>query len=78
MISNDQLCEFLVKAKKATYAAGELAKKIINDDKSTTLIYEDGNLKYHDNYFGGEPYGGREVVFLDGKPIYINGLLWSS
>jgi len=71
MITNSQLCEFLVKAKKATYAAGDLAKKIVNDDKSTTLEFEEGSLKYHDNYFGGEPYGGREVVFVDGKPFYI-------
>jgi len=35
------------------------------------LIFEDGDWKYHDNYFGGEPYGGREVVFFKSKPIYI-------
>ena len=28
-------------------------------------------MKYHDNYFGGEPFGGREVVFLQNEPIYI-------
>jgi len=22
----------------------------------------------HDNFFGGEPYGGREVIFLNNKP----------
>ena len=35
------------------------------------MIFEDGDWKYHDNYFGGEPYGGREVVFFKSKPIYI-------
>lgn len=71
MIDKKQLCKFLVEAKKSTYAAGEVAKKIIENDKSTTLIFENGDLKYQDNYFGGEPFGGREVVFLRNEPIYI-------
>ena len=71
MIDKQRLCKFLVDAKKSTYAAGETAKKIVERDKSTTLIFENGDLKYHDNYFGGEPFGGREVVFLQNEPIYI-------
>ena len=71
MINKQRLCKFLSTAKKSTYAAGETAKKIVEADKSTTLIFEDGDLKYHDNYFGGEPFGGREVVFLQNEPIYI-------
>lgn len=71
MINLKELCSFLVKAKKATYAAGDAAKNTIESDKSTTLVFEDGDWKYHDNYFGGEPYGGREVVFFQGLPVYI-------
>jgi hypothetical protein len=71
MIDLKELCKFLVKAKKSTYAAGEAAKKIVEADKSTTLIFEDGDWKYHDNYFGGEPYGGREVVFFQNLSVYI-------
>lgn len=71
MFDKKELCRFLIEAKKSTYAAGDSAKKIVNDDKSTTLIFESGDWKYHDNYFGGEPYGGREVVFYRGKPVYI-------
>lgn len=71
MFNTKELCKFLVKAKKSTYASGETAKKIIESDKSTTLIFEDGDFKYHDNYFGGEPYGGREVVFYQGAPVYM-------
>jgi len=71
MIDSKELCEFLVKAKKSTYASGDTAKKIVEADKSTTLIFEDGDWKYHDNYFGGEPYGGREVVFFQGQPVYL-------
>jgi len=71
MIDLNELCKFLVKAKKSTYAAGDTAKKIVEADKSTTLIFEDGDWKYHDNYFGGEPYGGREVVFFQSLPVYM-------
>lgn len=71
MINQKELREFLVKAKKATYASGDNAKSIVEADKSTSLFFEDGELKYHDNYFGGEPFGGREVVFLADKPVYI-------
>ena len=34
------LCEFLVEAKKNTYASGDSAIKKINSDESTTLVYE--------------------------------------
>ncbi|MFA5165902.1 MAG: DUF5680 domain-containing protein [Candidatus Paceibacterota bacterium] len=71
MIDKKELCAFLVKAKKATYAAGDIAKKIVEADKSTSLYFDDGDWKYHDNYFGGEPFGGREVVFYSGEPVYI-------
>ncbi len=26
---------------------------------------------FHDNFFGGEPYGGREVVFFQGRPVWM-------
>jgi hypothetical protein len=71
MFDVQELCIFLVKAKKSTYASGENAKKIMEKDTSTSLIFKDGDWKYHDNYFGGEPYGGREIVFFKENPIYI-------
>lgn len=71
MFNKKDLCKFLVEAKKSTYAAWNSATKIINDDKSTTIVFESDNWKYHDNYFWGEPYGGREVVFFKDAPVYI-------
>lgn len=71
MIDQKALCAFLVEAKRSTYAAGDAARKIIETDKSTTLMYEAGDWKYHDNYFGGEPYGGREAVFFKNLPVYF-------
>ncbi len=71
MFNKKELRKFLVDAKKSTYASGNLAKKIINSDKSTTLVFKDGDWEYNDNYFGGEPYGGREVVFFKKRPVYM-------
>lgn len=71
MIDPQQLCKFLVKAKTSTYAAGEKAPKVVEADTSTSYIIEEGDWKYHDNYFGGEPFGGREVVFYQRKPVWM-------
>ena len=71
MIDKNKLCKFLVEAKKATYAAGDLANKVKEADQSTTLVFENSDWRYYDNYFGGEPFGGREVVFLNNQPVYI-------
>jgi len=71
MVNKQKLAEFLVKAKKATYASGDDKRSVKEKDFSTTLVFEDGKYKYHDNYFGGEPFGGREVVFFENKPIYM-------
>jgi hypothetical protein len=40
-------------------------------DGSVTRTYSNGDWSYHDNYFGGEPYGGREVVFYKDKPVWM-------
>ncbi|MFA6428083.1 MAG: DUF5680 domain-containing protein [Candidatus Buchananbacteria bacterium] len=71
MINQQQLCEFLVKAKKVTYAAGAGAQTINESDKSKTLNFTEGDWHYQDNYFGGEPFGGREVVFFKNQPVYL-------
>lgn len=71
MLNIEKLSSFLVEAKKATYASGESASKIIEKDGSTSLFFEKDGWRYHDNYFGGEPFGGREVVFLDNNPVYM-------
>lgn len=60
---------FIIKANKNGYASGNTGVK--EDDGSTTIIYKQGEWKEHDNFFGGEPYGGREVVFKNGKAYWI-------
>lgn len=65
------LRRFLVEASQRGYAAGRSAVKTREADHSTTIVLEHGEWRFHDNYFGGEPYGGREVVFLRGRPVWM-------
>jgi len=65
------LLRFLLDAGRRGYAAGGTAVKIQEADHSTTIVLDDGKWRFHDNYFGGEPYGGREIVFLDGRPVWM-------
>jgi Domain of unknown function (DUF5680) len=65
------LLRFLMDASRRGYAAGSSVVKTREADHSTTIVLEHGEWKFHDNYFGGEPYGGREVVFLAGQPVWM-------
>ena len=65
------LLRFLMDASRRGYAAGATAVRVREVDHSTTIAHELGEWKFHDNYFGGEPYGGREVVFHDGQPVWM-------
>src|SRR2546428_5118267 len=65
------LLQFLLDASRRGYAAGGSVVKVQEADHSTTIVLEHGKWRFHDNYFGGEPYGGREVVFLEGRPAWM-------
>lgn len=70
-IDTEKLKNFIFDASRATYASGDESMKEKQEDGSTTIKYENGEYRFHDNYFGGEPYGGREVVFLNDKAIWM-------
>jgi hypothetical protein len=63
--------QFLIEAKKHGYAAGgeDIVTREADGSKSTR--YEEGDFSFHDNYFGGEPFGGREVVWFKRKPYWM-------
>lgn len=64
------LKDFIVKAKTNTYASnGEGGEKIL-EDGSKELIYESGEWKYRDRYFGFNPFIGEEVVWKNGKVVW--------
>jgi hypothetical protein len=70
-MNKETLRQFLIDSNKAGYAGGEEKKWIKEPDGSTTIPFEKGEWKSHDNFFGGEPYGGRTIVFYQNKPAWI-------
>ncbi len=40
-------------------------------DGSRTIEYVAGDYRLHDNFFGGEPYGGRLVIFHKERPVFM-------
>ena len=70
-MDKELLRQFLINSNKAGYAGGEEKKWIKEADGSTTIPFEKGEWKSRDNFFGGEPYGGRTIVFYKDKPVWI-------
>ncbi|MCL5409858.1 MAG: DUF5680 domain-containing protein [Patescibacteria group bacterium] len=70
-MNKELLRQFLVDSNKAGYAGGEAKKWIKEADGSTTIPFEKGDFRSHDNFFGGEPYGGRVVVFHNDKAVWM-------
>lgn len=66
-----ELSSFILEASRASYASGDTDKQKKEKDSSTSITYVRGDWSFHDNYFGGEPYGGREVAFYKGKPYWM-------
>lgn len=65
------LKEFLIKAKKGTYANENVEKKESSRIGSNDYEYIESNMTYHDTYFGGTNFIGCEVVYKeDETPIW--------
>lgn len=60
---------FLIKAKKKGYAS--YGNQIKESNGSYSTRFEEGDFKFHDNWFGGEPFAGREVVWHKNKPYWM-------
>jgi len=70
-MKKEDLRKFIIDSNKAGYASGEEKKWIKEEDKSTTIPFKKGDWKMHDNFFGGEPYGGRIIVSHRNKPFWM-------
>ena len=75
MINSSTFVNFLIKAKKSTYANSTIEKSESSRTGSSDYNYEeiiDGSkYTYHDTYFGGTKFMGEEVVYCDSdKPIW--------
>ena len=69
-INSKEFLEFLVKAKKSTYANSNAPKVLSSRLKSKDYEFTDGKFTYHDTYFGGVKFIGEEVVY------YNDNILW--
>jgi hypothetical protein len=59
----DKLREFLIEAKKQTYANESVEKQKSSRIGSNDYEYSANNMTYHDTYFGGTNFMGEEVVY---------------
>lgn len=66
---NDRIIDFLIKAKKATYA-GKGAEVESSRPNSHDLQYTEGDLKYIDTYLGGQEFAGEEALWENDVPFW--------
>lgn len=65
------LQNFLIEAKKETYANGTVEKAKSTRRGSSDYEYKNDKYSYHDTYFGGTDFQGQEVVYQqDDTPIW--------
>ena len=61
--------DFLIRAKKATYA-GKGAETKASRTGSHDLVYCEGDLMYYDTYLGGEKFAGEEALWISDIPCW--------
>lgn len=66
--SPEQLDEFIVKAKAATYVGGGVKSPSCRPG-SHDLQFRRGPFSYLDSYFGNADFAGQEVVYYEGTPV---------
>lgn len=64
-----EIIEFLIKAKKETYA-GKGAETDSSRPQSHDLIYNEGDYMYYDTYLGGKMFSGEEALWIKGEPYW--------
>ncbi len=69
MMTEQALREFVVEAKRATYA-GCGNKAVPSRLKSKDLPYEKGPFKYLDSYVGDLHFAGEEIVWYQEDPVW--------
>lgn len=67
----DEIKKYLIESAKSGYASGDVASWKDEKDHSKTITNNIGEFSMNDNFFGGEPYGGRQVIFKNKLPVWI-------
>ncbi len=65
-----KLKQFLINAKKNTYASGNENKAKIISGGIKEYVFSDGNFKYSDRYKGHKKFNGEENVLQNNKVIW--------
>lgn len=66
----NNLENFLIEAKKQTYANDSIEKIKSTRLNSNDYEYKKDNMVYHDTYFGGTRFIGEEVVYIDNETYW--------
>ena len=66
---NKKLIEFLIKAKRKTYA-GKGSETASSREKSHDLVYRENNFMYYDTYLGVEKFAGEEALWIADNPYW--------
>lgn len=70
--NDDDLVEFLVAAKRETYASSDQRNRVLSDLNGTVRYeYRKGDFLYVDLYSGTRKFSGMEIVY------HNNGIIWS-
>jgi hypothetical protein len=64
-----QMVNFLIRAKRATYA-GKGAETDSSRPGSHDLAFREGEYLYYDTYLGGERFAGEEALWISGVPFW--------
>ena len=70
MIDHKELTDFLNAANKATYANSDAPRSGSLRPSSQDYHFEQGDLIYHDTYFGARDFIGEEVVYKSEAPVW--------
>lgn len=66
----DELKQFLIYSAQHGYGNDNRVERKEADGSSTIEVASE-DFQMSDNYFGGEPYGGRTVIGYEGRPTWI-------
>lgn len=69
-ISVEELTAFLHAANKATYANKDAPRTVSLRPSSQDYHFEEGDLAYHDTYFGARDFIGEEIIYQSGVPVW--------
>lgn len=62
--------QFLSRANTSTYANKDASKASSTRLESEDYHFQEGDLIYHDTYFGGKDFIGGEIVYEKEKPVW--------